>query len=147
MAGEGELMAGEAKSLWLIAYSPGKDDPVLFSEHAIGHKPYALFFGRDTNDGEQGEDRLPGDGMACGLDGSENLLPAIGIEFVPVKTEEEAFADSFRGGLWVLFPNGGFNKGTRRLAHRAPHREPFFSGPLHEHVPIAGVHFGRRILH
>ena len=30
---------------WLIAYSSDKDDPVLFSGHAIGHKPYALLFG------------------------------------------------------------------------------------------------------
>ena len=95
-----------------------------------------------TKDGVRGEDQLLGDGMTCGLNGSENLLPAIGIEFVPVKAEEEAFANSFRGGLWVLFPNGGLDEGTRRLAHRAPHLEPFFSAPLHEHVPIAGVHFG-----
>jgi hypothetical protein len=44
--------------------------------------------------------------MACGLDGSENLLPALGIEFVSVETEEEAFAESFRGGLGVLFQDG-----------------------------------------
>jgi hypothetical protein len=85
--------------------------------------------------------------MACELDGGEDLCSAIGIEFVPVEAEEEAFADSFRGGLWVLFPDGGFNQGTRRFSHRAPHLEPFFSGQLHEHVPIAGVHFGWRILH
>jgi hypothetical protein len=85
--------------------------------------------------------------MDCGLDGSENLFPALSIEFVPVEAEEEAFADCFRGGPWVLFPNGGFNESTRRLAHRAPHLKPFFSGPLHEHVSIAGFYFWRRILH
>jgi hypothetical protein len=66
---------------------------------------------------------------------------------VSVEAKEEAFADSFRGGLWVLFPDGGFDEGTRRLAHCAPHLEPFFSGPLHKHVSIAGIDFGRCILH
>jgi len=34
--------------------------------------------------------------------GYEDLIPAIGVEFVPIETEEEAFADRFRGGLWIL---------------------------------------------
>ena len=66
----------------------------------------------------QGEDQLLGDGMACGLNGNENLFAAIGIKFVPIKSKEEAFSDSFRGGLWVLFPYGRFNESTRCLAHR-----------------------------
>ena len=93
------------------------------------------------------EDRLPDDGLACGLDGSEDLCPAVGIEFVSIEAEEETFADGCRGRLRILFPNGRFNEGTRRLAHRTPHLESFLSGPLHEHGPIAGVYFGRCILH
>jgi hypothetical protein len=85
--------------------------------------------------------------MACRLDGGEDFGTGFGIEFVSVEAEEEAFADSFRGGLWVLLPYGRFDESTRRLAHRAPHLESFFSGPLHEHVSIAGIDFGRCILH
>ena len=31
-----------ADGRWLIVYSTDKDDPVVFSGHAIGHKPYAI---------------------------------------------------------------------------------------------------------
>ena len=93
------------------------------------------------------EDRLPSDGMGCRLNGSENLRPALGIEFVPIEAEEEAFADGFRGGLWVLLQDRRFNERARRLAHRATHREPFFSGPLHKHGPVADIHLRRGILH
>jgi hypothetical protein len=46
-----------------------------------------------------------------------------------------------------LFKNRRFNQCTRRLAHCTLHYEPFLSGPLHEHGPVAGVHFWRCILH
>ncbi len=41
-----------ADGRWRIAYSTGKDDPVLFCgmRSAISHTLYALFFGRETND-------------------------------------------------------------------------------------------------
>jgi hypothetical protein len=32
-----------------MAYSTNKESPV-FPTHPIGHKPYALFFGREPND-------------------------------------------------------------------------------------------------
>jgi hypothetical protein len=85
--------------------------------------------------------------MACRLDGSKNLRTGLSVEFVSVEAKEEAFSDSFRDGLWVLFPYGRFNESTRCLAHRTAHPQPFVSGPLHEHIPIAGVHFWRGILH
>jgi len=48
---------------------------------------------RETRDGGRSEDQLLGDGMTCGLNGSENLLPAIGIEFVPVELREQSSAN------------------------------------------------------
>jgi hypothetical protein len=40
--------------------------------------------------------------MACRFDGGEDLGTGFSIEFVSVEAEEEAFADSFRGGMWVF---------------------------------------------
>ena len=48
------------------------------------------------------EDQLPGDGVGCRFDGSENLPPALGIEFMAIEAEEEAFANGLNGGVWIL---------------------------------------------
>jgi len=112
----------------------------------LGHGVVALVGGDSLIDGE-GDDQLPGDGMGCGLDGGKDLRPALGIEFVPVEAEEEAFEDSFRGGLWVLFPNGRFDESPRGRVHRAPHLETLFARSFHEHGPVAVVHFWWCIFH
>jgi hypothetical protein len=58
--------------------------------------------------------------MACRLDSGEDLGTGFGIEFVSVEAEEETFADSFRGGLRVLFKNGRFNARALSRASRTP---------------------------
>ena len=80
------------------------------------------------------------------LDGGKDLGAGFGIELVPVEAQEQALADRLDRGVRILLLQGGFYKGLRGVAHGTSHDEPFFPGPLHEHSPIALVHFGRRIV-
>jgi len=88
-------------------------------ESETGFRGYPVYLIYNRRDGREGwerrdwrGDQLPDDRMGCGLDSRENLRLAFGVEFVSIEAEKEAFANGFRGGLWVLFQNGRFDQDT-----------------------------------
>ena len=72
---------------------------------------------RSRRDGGRGEDQLLGDGMTCGLNGSENLLPASGIEFVPVELREQSSANFGGRCMRILIQNASLHHRLRSIEH------------------------------